>query len=247
MRMFNFKEIVILRQLVAVRIQAATIFSNFNTGLLRRYAPHNDGILLRNIVRYFIFVLLLLTSTSSWAKDYTLPEVEDYLSSLKSFSAKFDQFVPGEDFSRGEVFIKKPGKFLWQYTIPERVKIVSNGGFVYFVDEKEGQTTQLPSSGIFFSILSKKDFTFSQKGIIVDKFYQNEDRIDITIIADIEDTKVPLGMTFKKLKNDKLSLIKIASLNQLDQTVIISLYEHNETAEINNKIFKVDIEENEIR
>ncbi|MCP4356050.1 MAG: outer membrane lipoprotein carrier protein LolA [Proteobacteria bacterium] len=217
----------------------------------RHLVPRDDNFLLRfrhKFIRCFIIAsILCIASTTAWAKDYTLYDVEDYLSSLKSFSAKFDQFVPGESFSRGEVFIKKPGKFLWQYTTPERVKIVSNGGFVYFIDEKEGQTTQLPTSGVFFSILSKKNFTFSKKGITVDKFFQNEDRVDITIITDIEGTKIPLGMTFKKLKNNKLSLIKIASLNQLDQSVIISLYEHNETAKINNKIFKVDVEEDEIR
>jgi len=192
-----------------------------------------------------VLSLFVMGSFNANAKDYSLKDIEDYLSSLKSFSAKFDQIVPGEEFSKGELFIKKPGKFLWQYKTPENVKIVSNGGFVYFIDKKQGQTTQLPPSGIMFSMLSKKQFSFSRKGLTVKSFKQTKNRVSLIIVAKVEDAEIPLGMVFEKLKDGKLELVRITSLNQLSQTIVINLYEHNHNAQINKNIFKVDIEEDE--
>lgn len=193
-----------------------------------------------------IFLLLaILFTTSAHAvsnKTFTLQDVEQYMSSLKSFSANFEQIVPGEDFSKGKLYIKKPGKFLWAYTMPNKVKIVSDGGLVYFVDEQAGQTTQVPNSGLLFSLLSKKDVKLNSKKLKLNKLTQDNKRINIDLLAEVEGQEVPITLILKKEVNDKLNLLKIISRNQLDQMVVVSLYNQNNQAVINKDIFKIEID-----
>lgn len=207
---------------------------------------------MKNAIKTFkilaLALSLLITAGSAHAKkDFTIEEIEQYLSSFHSFYAKFDQVVLNESFSKGEVYIQKPGKFLWQYIAPDRVRIISNGGLVYFEDQQNGQTTQVPSAGFLFSLLSRENISFATSKVIINEFNQTNNRISIHLTATVGNKKVPVSLIFEKKPNDSLALMKIISINQLDQTMIISLYEQNHKANINPKIFKVDVEENEYK
>ncbi len=193
------------------------------------------------LLAFSIFVSLQANAISD--KEFTLQEVEVYMGSLTSFSASFDQVVPGEEYSKGELYIKKPGKFLWQYKVPNKVKIVSNGGLVYFVDQETDQTTQVPNTGILFSLLSKENVSFNTKHLELKSLTQTNKRLNVDLIAKVDDNEVPVTLIFKKLKTDKLSLMKIISRNQLDQMIVVSLYNQDENAEIDKDIFKVEIED----
>jgi chaperone LolA len=176
-------------------------------------------------------------------KEFTLQEVEQYMSNLKSFSASFDQVVPGEDFAKGKLYIKRPGKFLWEYKLPDPVKIVSDGGLVYFVDETTKQVTQVPNAGILFSLLSLEEVKFNSKTLKVVNLLQNKRRINLDLIAKIDkESDVPVSVIFEKTDDDKIRLMKIISKNQLDQTIVVSLYNQNNQAQIDNDIFKVEEE-----
>lgn len=199
---------------------------------------------LYNIKRiFFTFFLLIFSIANVNAKEFTIKEIEAYLSSLDNFYAKFDQIVPGESYSKGEVYIKKPGRFLWQYLAPNRAKIVSNGGLVYFVDQESGQTTQIPAVGFLFTILSKKDVKLNSKNVTINSVDQKTNRITIRLTAKVDDEEVPVALIFEKKNGKELALQKVISKNQLNQTMIISLYDYKKDIKINRKIFKIDVEE----
>lgn len=198
-------------------------------------------------MKKLLIILSLFISTNAFAKDYSLQDVESYLSNLKNLQVSFDQIVPGEDFSKGELYIRKPGKFLWQYTSPNKAKIVSNGGFVYFIDDETGQATQIPNTGILFTLLSQADVDFNSKTISLDSLSQNKTRVIVNLVAKVDDMQVPLRLIFKKLiKEEKIELIKIISKNQLDQAVIVSLYNHDTSGKFSSSIFKIEVEDDQI-
>lgn len=174
-------------------------------------------------------------------KNFTLKEIEKYMGSLTSFTADFEQIVPGEEYSRGKLYVKKPGRFLWNYQLPTPVKLVSNGGMVYFVDEESYQVTQVPNTGILFSLLSKEVVNFNNEFLRTVSLKQNNKRINLDLIATVDNNKVPVTLIFQKLKGDKLELMKIISQNQLEQMVMISLFNHDEKAIIDKDIFKVEL------
>ena len=198
---------------------------------------------MKNLVLSLFAIMLSVNAQAISDKQFTLKEVEDYMSSLKSFSADFEQIVPGEEFSKGKLYIKKPGKFLWKYKVPTPVKIVSNGGLVYFVDEETDQVTQVPNTGILFSILSKEDVSFNTKYLKLQNLTQTNRRVNLDLVATVDDNEVPVTLIFRKTGGSNLSLMKIISQNQLDQMVVVSLFGHDSNATINNDIFKVDIED----
>lgn len=193
------------------------------------------------LVTFSIFTALQASAISD--KEFTLQDVESYMGGLKSFSASFDQVVPGEDFAKGKLYIKKPGKFLWQYRMPNPVKIVSNGGLVYFVDEETDQTTQVPNTGILFSLLSKENVSFNSKHLSLVNLKQTNKRINVNLLAKVDGNEVPVTLILKKVSDDKLNLMKIVSQNQLEQSIVVSLYNQNEEAVIDNDIFKIEIED----
>lgn len=197
-------------------------------------------------MKKILLVLAILFTTSAHAvsnKDFSLQDIENYMSSLRSFSADFEQIVPGEDFSKGKLYINKPGKFLWSYIMPNKVKIVSDGGLVYFVDEEAGQTTQVPNSGLLFSLLSKQDVKLNTKKLQLANLTQDNKRINVDLIAKVEDQEVPVTLILKKESDTKLNLLKIISRNQLDQMVVVSLYNQNNQAVIDKNIFKIEIDD----
>lgn len=193
------------------------------------------------LVTFSIFTALQASAISD--KEFTLQDVESYMGGLKSFSASFDQVVPGEDFAKGKLYIKKPGKFLWQYRMPNPVKIVSNGGLVYFVDEETDQTTQVPNTGILFSLLSKENVSFNSKHLSLVNLKQTNKRINVNLLAKVDGNEVPVTLILKKVSDDKLNLMKIVSQNQLEQSIVVSLYNQNEETVIDNDIFKIEIED----
>lgn len=72
--------------------------------------------------------------------DESVFSLEGYLQDLETFSAVFEQTIlnnHGEELekSAGEVFIKKPGMFRWEYEIPYIQHLISDGSNLWVYDE----------------------------------------------------------------------------------------------------------------
>ncbi len=96
----------------------------------------------------FVLVLFwVLVSSSKPLNAQTIDEVlnkiQYFYENTKSIKADFIQETVFLDKSKeirtGKVWIKKPGKFRWEYQIPEKFLIISDGFqiFVYYPEEKE--------------------------------------------------------------------------------------------------------------
>ena len=96
------------------------------------------------------FVLVLFWVLVSSSKplnaqnvDEVLNKIQHFYENTKSIKADFIQETVFLDKSKeirtGKVWIKKPGKFRWEYQIPEKFLIISDGFqiFVYYPEEKE--------------------------------------------------------------------------------------------------------------
>ena len=96
----------------------------------------------------FVLVLFwVLVSSSKPLNAQTIDEVlnkiQYFYENTKSIKADFIQETGFLDKSKeirtGKVWIKKPGKFRWEYQIPEKFLIISDGFqiFIYYPEEKE--------------------------------------------------------------------------------------------------------------
>ncbi len=75
-----------------------------------------------------------------------IQELEQFLASVKSLTAQFEQQVIDEhgrvsQRSQGKFYLQRPGQFRWNYDTPFKQEIVSDGNKVWFYDPDLEQVT----------------------------------------------------------------------------------------------------------
>ncbi len=94
-------------------------------------------------IKYFFTLLLAAASSVATASD-----VADFFADLNSFSGHFSQIVEQDgqvvQQSVGNVQLKKPLKFRWDYETPEPMQLISDGEQFYHYDIDLAQATAKP-------------------------------------------------------------------------------------------------------
>ncbi|OQW91104.1 MAG: outer membrane lipoprotein carrier protein LolA [Beggiatoa sp. IS2] len=90
---------------------------------------------------YWLFLLIFWLVTPAWAAEENL---DDFLNSLKTFYAEFEQKQFGEgsnllETAHGEVYIQRPGR--WDYQQPYDQLIIADGKKVWIYDHDLEQVT----------------------------------------------------------------------------------------------------------
>jgi outer membrane lipoprotein carrier protein len=83
---------------------------------------------------------------SSEHNETALNFLKEYIQSLNSFEAEFEQSIYGQsgtmlESSKGIVKLQKPGKFYWAYQQPYSQYLISNGDSIWIYDEDLEQVT----------------------------------------------------------------------------------------------------------
>ena len=99
--------------------------------------------------RLLLAGLLALASLSAAAAGWDAGRVSDWFSHLDSFHARFSQRVTDADgkpvqTSEGEVWIKRPGRFRWNYERPFEQQVVADGRHLWTYDPELEQATVKP-------------------------------------------------------------------------------------------------------
>ena len=89
--------------------------------------------------------------SSLWAesKETIVQAFSQKYAQFKTLSCVFDQAFTSENFGNeiqqsGKLFIEKPGKMLWQYEVPERKDIISDGKNLWVYREAQKQAFLQP-------------------------------------------------------------------------------------------------------
>ncbi len=113
-------------------------------------------------MKYLFAIILILISTSAYADEaQTAEKVEAYLNALTTFSADFSQIDPEGKEAGGKFYLKRPGKFLWQYDERQPVEIVSDGSQLVYYDKKLKEVTYTNAKNSLAGFLSRKVIKFS--------------------------------------------------------------------------------------
>ncbi len=106
------------------------------------------------------WILATLTVATMSITQVTLAKtnIPKFFKKLETFSANFSQTVKQEgkvvQQSRGTVQLKKPIKFRWDYQLPEKMQLVSDGKKFYHYDIELAQATVKPAKDVTNSALS---------------------------------------------------------------------------------------------
>lgn len=86
-----------------------------------------------------LIVLLVLSFTGLAAQAAATQDLQRFFSKVQRYSARFDQVTLDEAMnpiqeSSGSLWIQRPGKFRWNYTVPYEQHIVGDGKQVWVYD-----------------------------------------------------------------------------------------------------------------
>ncbi|MEE9320732.1 MAG: outer membrane lipoprotein chaperone LolA [Granulosicoccus sp.] len=78
-------------------------------------------------------------ATADAAADDSLERLQAFTASIDTFTADFEQTLYDEDstplqVSKGTVKLKRPGRFIWNYTEPESQQIIADGEQIWLYD-----------------------------------------------------------------------------------------------------------------
>ena len=92
--------------------------------------------------------ILLLARLSTSAElsvqdNVDIARVEAYLNGVRTLSADFIQIAPNGAISRGQFYLKRPGRLRFEYEPPAPVLVVADGTYVNYFDVELGQLSQI--------------------------------------------------------------------------------------------------------
>ena len=72
-----------------------------------------------------------------------IARVETYLNGVRTLAANFIQVAPSGAISRGQFYLKRPGRLRFEYEPPASVLVVADGTYVNYFDVELGQLSQI--------------------------------------------------------------------------------------------------------
>jgi outer membrane lipoprotein carrier protein len=175
----------------------------------------------------FIITAMFFVSMS-WsvqAQDAIVREVQDYFNNLTTYQAKFRQVDEALGLvQEGSFYLRRPKRFLWQYEVPQRHKLVSTGSRLFYVDEESEQVTQLPLGVGLAEVLTREKIDLSDSGIQLLKTDGNDKMVSLTFQPPDSRFHQTASITLT-LARAPLRLAEIVTRNTFGQKVEVAFYD----------------------
>lgn len=180
-------------------------------------------------MKKFIFLTLLFFTTNTMGQT-KLSHIENYLNSLVTLKARFDQWDQAGKHTQGILLLKRPGYLRMTYDKPETLLIIADGKTLYFINEKNKDISYTPieQSPASFLLESKIDFLHA---FDIKDFREDVTRVYLTIRRKGMPDLGALTLTFSKSPlelihwtiHDAQGLETLVKLSQLQKGVPLSV------------------------
>lgn len=89
-----------------------------------------------------ILAALILFAAPASAQKLSLGEISRYLNSMRSAKAAFVQANPDKTLAQGVLYLRKPGRIRYEYTVPADSLVISDGRYLGVFDKKSNRGAQ---------------------------------------------------------------------------------------------------------
>ncbi len=156
-----------------------------------------------------------------------------YFNDLKTLKATFVQTSPSGAFSRGDLYLRRPGQILLEYAAPSPLKIVATQGNVY-VEDKGLETTDLyPIKTTPLKFLLTKNVSLEDAQVL--GVERGPDSIAVTLASTDEETQGEISLI---LAAPTLQLQQWAVRDAQNGVTIVSLDNIEEGGRLSNRLFR---------
>lgn len=181
-------------------------------------------------------VALILVATGAQAQT-GVPEIENYINSIRTAQARFVQSNPNGSVLQGTLYLRKPGRMRFQYDPPSQLKVVADGTQVTLWDPATHDFGQWPIGWTAASFLVKEPLKLSGD-ITVQTLNRNADGL---IEATIVQTRKPQeGKIIVRFAENPLALRGWSIIDNRGNRVDVALTQLQTGIQLADSLFKYD-------
>ncbi len=171
-----------------------------------------------------------------------IKQVEEYLSSFKTLTARFNQTNPvGYSLGFGKISISRPGKVRWEYANPFPSVLIIEGKKLIYHDLRLDQVTYSEVPDTPLEILLYNEINFKDGNLKVLNVVSTQSSLSVMVGQNKQNTDNEIGETlvlvFRK-KNGNIKLERIHKTNENGHTIMLKLIKLKLNEKIDDKIFK---------
>ena len=188
-------------------------------------------------MRIFTAVLLsLLTFAGAAHAQAGVPEIEQYVNSIRTLQARFVQNNPNGSVVQGTLYLRRPGRMRFEYDAPSQLKIVADGSQVTLWDPKTRDFGQWPIGWTAASFLVRDQLRLSGD-LTVQSLQRTGDGLQLTVVQ----TKKPQeGKIIVRLAENPLALRGWSIIDNRGSKVDVALVDVRSGMQLADSLFKYD-------
>jgi outer membrane lipoprotein-sorting protein len=179
---------------------------------------------------------LLLAAASGAAAQTPIPEIENYINSIRTVQARFVQSNPNGSIVQGTLYLSRPGKMRFEYDAPSQLKIVADGFQVTMWDPPNRDFGQWPIGWTAASFLVKDPLKLSGD-LTVEKNEKVNGLIELTLV---QTRKPQEGRVIVKLADNPMSLRGWTIIDGRNNRVDVTLTDVKTGIQLASSLFKYD-------
>jgi len=190
-------------------------------------------------MRTFLAVLvsLLTLAGAARAQQVGIPEIEQYVNSIRTLQARFVQRNPNGSMVQGTLYVRRPGRMRFQYDAPSQLKVVADGTQVTLWDPATRDFGQWPIGWTAASFLVKEPFRLSGDITVQGLQRTSDGGLQLTMVQ----TKKPQeGQIVVQLAANPLALRGWTIIDNRGNRVDVSLSNVQTGMQLADSLFKYD-------
>ncbi len=180
---------------------------------------------------------LCLAATGAARAQTGVPEVENYVNSIKTLQARFVQSNPNGTAVQGTLYIRRPGRMRFEYDPPSKLKIVSDGWQVTMWDPATRDFGQWPIGWTAASFLVKEPFKLSGDLAVQSIDHNSDGFLQLTVV---QTRKPQEGKVIVRFAEKPLTLRGWSIVDGRGNKVDVALTDLQTGMQLADSLFKYD-------
>ena len=186
---------------------------------------------------FFAFLLSLLAVAGTAHAQTGVPEIEQYINSIRSLQARFVQSNPNGSIIQGTLYLRRPGRMRFEYDAPSQLKIVADGTQVTLWDPATRDFGQWPIGWTAASFLVKEPLRLAGDLTVQALQRGSDGLLNVTVV---QTRKPQEGKIIVRLAENPLALRGWSIIDNRGNKVDVTLVDVRSGVQLADSLFRYD-------